>query len=373
MFKKWLSLLVLIGLVLGVAACAPTAATPATPTKAAATTTTAATPTAATKAATTAPASTPVAKTTLKFGAIPVLTNVGVWVAIDKGYFAEQGIDMELVTSSTTSELLAPLGTGGLDVASLTMAAGLLSAADRGVDLKIVGDMGRSQPKWEFTWFLLRKDLADSGKIKTPADLKGSKVSITSVGSTADLAGQLLIAKGGLKPEDVQTEVVLSADTAVALANKAIDVAYVIEPNVAQVVQQGIAVKWTPISSLFGGTIQHPTVVYGQRLIKDQDLGRRFMVAYLKGVRDYMKAFTTGEGRDSVIKSMTTYSAIKDPKLYDVMEMSYVDPNGMPDMNSLETEAKFFSDKGLYTGKKTVKDLTDFSYLDFAVQKLGKQ
>lgn len=376
MSRKGISLLVLLGVVLIFAGCTPAATPTATPTKApAAAPTKAAEATKPAAAATTAPAA-PTAtskQATVKFGTIQTMTDAGVYVAMDKGYFKEQGIDLELVTFRTTAELIAPLGTGQIDSASTTLSATLLSAADRGIDLKIVADKGQSRPNWEFTWVLLRKDLADSGKIKSASDLKGTKVSITSQGSTADQSTQLMIEQAGLKPDDVEVVVVPTADATAALGNKAVFAAYNMEPQIAVAVQQGFAVKWLPVSSFYGGTVQQATVVFGPAMLKDQDLSRRWMIAYLKGVRDYVKAFTTKEGRSDVVNSLVKYSPVKDPKLYDVIEMGYLDPNGMPDMKSVDAEYKWFVAKGLYTGKKTVNDITDLSFAEYAVQKLGKQ
>ena len=97
------------------------------------------------------------------------------------------------------------------------------------------------------------------------------------------------------------------------------------------------------------------------------------MNAYLKGVRDYLKAFTTKEGREDVIKILARYTPVTDPKLYDLMEMPYIDPNGQHDKKSVDVEYKWLVDKGLYTGKKTFDDMTDLSFADYAAQKLGKQ
>ncbi|MDP2726160.1 MAG: hypothetical protein Q8P59_01325 [Dehalococcoidia bacterium] len=137
--------------------------------------------------------------------------------------------------------------------------------------------------------------------------------------------------------------------------------------------QQGFSVKWIPTSQFFGGNAQALYVVFGASLLKDQDLARRWMTAYLNGVRDYLKAFTTKEGRDDVIKILAKYTPITDPKLYDLMEMPYLDPNGQQDKKSIDAEFKWLVDQGLYKGKKTFADMTDLSFADYAAQKLGKQ
>lgn len=173
--RSLLIVVLLLGLALSLAACAPQVAPsptptqppPAPPTKPAE----AIKPPASTP--TTPPAATPTPKpATVKMGFVPTTGQVGAYVAIDKGYFREQGITMELINFPGSSQAVAPLSTGNLDVISVPVTTALLNAADRGVEMKIVAGEGQSLPKWEYIWVVLRKDLADSGTVKTPADSK---------------------------------------------------------------------------------------------------------------------------------------------------------------------------------------------------------
>lgn len=369
-------LALVLGLLLTLAGCAPAAAPTAVPTKApaASPTTAAATPTSAPpKAAATTPAAPPSKQVTLKFGSIQSVSDAGVYIAMDKGYFQEQGITIEVNNFRTVADLIAPFGTGQLDVIATPLSTALLASAERGVEMKIAADKGQSLPKWEFAWIVLRKDLADSGQVKTPADLKGMRIAIPSPGSLGDQTVQIMLEQAGLKPGDATVDVLPFTDQASAFGNKGIAASYTVEPYIATGVQQGFSVKWIPNSQFFNGRAETATIIYGPSIFKDQDLGRRFMIAFLRGVRDYNKAFTTKEGREQVVSILTKYSTVKDAKLYDVMEMPYLDPNGTPDKPSMDAQYKWFVSKGLYTGKKTFDDITDLSFSQYATQQLGKQ
>ncbi len=376
--KHWLSALALAAVMLLVAsACAPAAPTPSPATPKAITTPSAKealqsvspTPSSAAKATSTAPPK----RTTVKFGSAQTLSDAGVYVSLDRGYFNEQGIDIEMVSFRTVAEMIAPLGTGQVDVIGMPLSTAILAAADRGVELKLVADKGQSIPKWEFVWIVLRKDLADSGRIKSAADLKGMKVAIPSLGSLGDQTVQMMLEQAGFKAGEVGVEVLPFAEQEAAMANKAIAASYSSEPWIVRGVQEGLFVKWIPNSSYFGGNLSIGNIIYGSALLKDQDLGRRWMTAYLKGVRDYAKAFTTKEGRSDVVSSMVKYSTVKDVKLYDLMEMSYLNPNGLSDRKSMDAQFKWYVDKGLYSGKKTMSDIVDTSFVEYAEAKLGKQ
>ncbi len=357
-------------------ACAPAATPTPAPTKAPASAPTA--PPQATKPAAPAPTAPATAAptpkpVTLKYGGLQTASESGIYAAMEKGYFKEQGITMELTNFRTIAELIAPLGTGQLDVTAMPLSVPLLAAADRGVEFKIVGDKAQSRPGWEYCWMLLRKDLADSGQVKTASDLKGAKVSIPSPAAQGDMTVQLMIAESGLKPGDVEVVVLPFVESAAALGNKAISAAFTCEPFIATGVQAGFAKKWVPNSQYFGGTVETSVVVFGSTLLKDPDLARRWMIAYLKGNRDYTKAFTSKDGRQEIMDIIMKYTTVKDAKLFDIMEMPYQDPNGQLDRKSMDAQYKWYVDTNLYTGKTTLDKLFDFSYLDFAIQKLGKQ
>src|SRR5947207_8941427 len=93
--------LVVIGQVL---ACAPPAAKPS------------AAPSGPAAAAQPAPAAAPPALTKVVVGALPATHSSGLYIAQERGYFAEQGIDAELLPSMASSDALLMLNSGQMDV-----------------------------------------------------------------------------------------------------------------------------------------------------------------------------------------------------------------------------------------------------------------
>ncbi|MDP2953397.1 MAG: hypothetical protein Q8O76_08800, partial [Chloroflexota bacterium] len=144
------------------------------------------------------------------------------------------------------------------------------------------------------------------------------------------------------------------------------------EPYVAKGVQQGLFVKWIAQSNY--NILQTGFIIFGQKMVEDRDLAERWLTAYLKGTRAYLDAFGPKRiNRDEAVSIMTKYTVDKDPKLYDIMEMPYFDPNGVPDKKSMDAVYKWFVAQGLYKGKTTFDDLLDLSFVNNAAQKLGKQ
>src|SRR2546421_9333782 len=92
------------------------------------------------------------------------------FIADKKGYFADEGLKVKIIRFDSAAKMVPSLGTGELDVGSGATSAGLYNAAKRGVDIRIVADKARAAKGYGFESILLRKDLAESGKIGSLKD-----------------------------------------------------------------------------------------------------------------------------------------------------------------------------------------------------------
>ncbi|MBI4319762.1 MAG: ABC transporter substrate-binding protein [Chloroflexi bacterium] len=355
----------------------PTAAPPAKPAEAPApkpTAAPAAKPTAApTKpappAATPAPKAAAPAKTTkLKFGTMGFVSDAGVFIALEKGYFKEQGLDVEweLISGANYFQLLA---TEGLQVGGATTDAGLFNSILRGVNLKMVADKATNVKGTRFTGLVVRKDLAD--QIKTPADLKGRAVANLCENCQEDYKLELWLKDGGLTLSDVKyVSLPNPADHLPALANKSVDVAQMVEPFVTISVDQGVGAPWLFISDRDPG-MQGAVLLFSEGFAKDVDAARRFMVANIKGVREYLDAFNKGKNKADVVNILTKYTTLKDPKMYDKVGLPGLNPDGKINVANVAAQQDFFVRKGVLKEKLDLSKVIDMQFVDYAVQRLG--
>ncbi|MDO8690357.1 MAG: ABC transporter substrate-binding protein [Dehalococcoidia bacterium] len=367
-------------LALAVSACAPAAAPTATPTKApaaaspaaAAPTTAAAAPTAA-AAAPTKPAATAAAPATVRFASPGPLSDAGVFIAIENGYFKEVNIDVKIETVQSAAVAIAPLAAGDLDVAGGVVSTALLNAIDRGVALKLVATKGGAIKGFDASQMIIRKDLIDSGKVKEVKDVKGMTISLANVQSGAEAETAQFLKQGGLTVKDINLVVLGYPEQLVAYGNKAIDLGIQNEPLIAQAVEQGLAVKWAPgaFSTFYGGEYQVASLQFSEPFSKNIDVARRFMMGYIKGLRAYNDAFAKGVGKDKIITILTKYTTLKDPAMYSKVEMSYLNPDGKLHLPSLQLDLDYFKQQGFYTGKLDIKSIVDTQFTDYALQQLG--
>jgi NitT/TauT family transport system substrate-binding protein len=116
--------------------------------------------------------------------------NLSQWYAKDKGIFAENALDIELVAIDGGSRTMAALISGDVKIAQLG-GSEVMSAQVGGADLVIVAVLAPVYPYH----FMAAAD------IKTPADLRGKKIGISSAGGSADIATRKVLATFNLDPD----------------------------------------------------------------------------------------------------------------------------------------------------------------------------
>jgi NitT/TauT family transport system substrate-binding protein len=152
----------------------------------------------------------------LKFGmptTPPNLVHITPWVAKEQGFFAEEGLDVELVTFEGGIYVIRNVVSGAIDAGSGVGASVAVSVARKAGVQAIFG----MAPRFAST-MTVRAD------IKTPRDLKGRKVGVQEVGGFADVLSRMVLRQAGLKPEEVTFVPIASADVPPLLAG-AIDTA----------------------------------------------------------------------------------------------------------------------------------------------------
>ncbi len=317
----------------------------------------------------------PAEMTTVRVGIANTSSDAGFYIADRKGYFRQEGLNVLFTPFNSAAKMIAPLGAGQLDVGGGTVSAGLYNGIARGINVKIVADKGSIPPGYGYSAVLVRKDLVESGKFKSFADLKGLKVAVGAEGTGTASALNEALKKGGLKYSDVYIVTLGFPQHLLALGNRAIDASMTNEPTVSQSVSKGVAVRFATNDSFYPNQ-QVAVVLYGDGFIKGSpDIARKFMRAYIRAVRDYNDALKDGKlagaNAAEVISILTEYTHIKDPAVYQTITPNGCNPDGQVNMASLERDFLFFKEQGLIEGKVSVAQAVDNSFVAATLKELG--
>jgi len=307
---------------------------------------------------------------TVRVGDLQITSGAGYYIAQDKAYFREQALSLDLQKFTTGGEQIPVLATGQLDIGVGAVSAALFNAIARGVPIKAVADHGSSLPGRSAGSLSVRKDLIESGAFKDYADLKGRSIAVASLDSSSEVQLVRALARANLTLDDMRVTVLSFPDMAAAFASKAIDAAIYQEPFTTRSIEAGLVVRWKGADEYYPNQ-QVAVLMLSPAFAAKQDLAKRFVLAYLRGVRDYVDAFDKGVGKDEVVTILTRYTAIKERPLYDKMVPSGLQPDGRINVESLKQDLDYYVKKGVVTGTVDLTQLVDTSYIEHALGQLG--
>jgi NitT/TauT family transport system substrate-binding protein len=170
--------------------------------------------------------------TPLRIGWVYALANAPALIADKKGYYAAEGLHVDLKQFGDGPVLQQAVAAGELDVAYVG-APPVYQWASRGLDAKIIAKVNYGQAA-----------LIASNDITSLAGLRGKRVASVAKGSGMDvlLRGYLLQDYAHLNPaQDVSIVPMPNANMNAALERHVVDAAFTFEPFVSQAVLRGQA------------------------------------------------------------------------------------------------------------------------------------
>ncbi len=247
-----------------------------------------------------------------------------VFIGLNKGFFAEQNVKIDLVYVPSSAQMIQQLTSGSLDV---TMSTGLVDpirAIDKGSPIAIVRLESQSPP-----YALVAK-----GAIKSLAELKGKVISLGGPKDITRIYVERMLAPSGVKPGEF--DMVFAGATsarAQALLSGAVDAAILLPPFNFQATAQGfnelgLTVDFAP-ELPFSGTVVNLAWAKAH-----QDLLARVLAAHLKSIA----WFNDDANRAEAVKMMVEASKLKP----DEVEKSY----------DFFRKGKFFEPTGKISRKK---------------------
>ena len=305
-------------------------------------------------------------------GISPVMSSAAMFIAKERGYFEEQGINVIINPFKASGAKMVPfLATGQLFVGGGNVNAGMYNAIANDIPIKIVSDKGTVSPGHGYLALVVRKDHVDSGRYKSFKDLKGMKMAVTAKGVSQQIVTEMYLKKVGLSLDDIELKFLAYSDINIALANKSIDASVQIEPLVAAAVDKNIAVRVAGDDEIYPNQ-QSAAIYYSPVFMeKHPEQAKGFMVAYVKGMRDYNTAFGRNKGKEDIIKILTKHTRIKDAAIYQKVVPVGLSPDGMVNVLSLKKDAQWYKEKGYVKALPDIDNIVDLSYAKNAVKILG--
>lgn len=295
--------------------------------------------------------------------AIKAATFGGVFVAIERGYFAAEGFDVNLVYFDASPPIAVATVAGSLDFGMAATSAGFFNLADK---LRIIGGFAREAPGFQGMTFVASLKSWNAG-LRSLKDLGGHTISIGTVGSSPHYSLSLIEAKYGIDPATVRLEPLQAAtNQASAVAGGSVDAAV----TMSTILMPGVQSGQTKLLGYIGDEVpwQLSSIFTTVKTAGNVAFVERFLRAYKKGAHDYVGAFVGPDGKRADQPSAPAVLAIIAKYVGQSPEqvkkaIAYVDPDAKLDVKDLQHQIDWYVAQGMLKNRIDVNTVIDKRYV----------
>lgn len=311
--------------------------------------------------------------TTVDIGMLKLTSSAPLFLAIEKGFFEEEGIDAQVEWFDAAQPIAVATAGGDVDVGATGITASLYNMVAGGEKLLIVADKGREQEGYSSTALLI----PDDSSIESVAALKGKRIGITQTGSTYHYMAGRLLEEHGLSTKDVELVPLNSIPGLMeTLESKQVDAVLLNEPNISRVIDEG----YGKVVAQVGDHIEYQTsgIFFSKSFAENEETAKKFLKAYIKATRYYYDAVLTkengeivpGENYDEVIQIIADYTD-QEPEIVE-KGLPYMDRDGKLLASDIQTQIDWYLKEELIDSDVEATDIVNTDLLDEALKELGK-
>jgi NitT/TauT family transport system substrate-binding protein len=292
---------------------------------------------------------------TAKVGVLRLSSSAPVFIAQDKGYFKEAGLDVELKYFDAAQPIAVATTSGDIDFGITAFTAGLYNLAGKGT-LKVIGGMSREKAGFPLIGYFASNNAYAAG-LKTPKDLAGKRVAVTQVGSSFHYSLGLLADKYGFKLSEIKVLPLQSlSNAAAALKGETVDAALLPVSSARKLMDDGGAklLGWVGDETPW----QLGAVFASPKTLNNKPLVTKLLAALVRADREYhdviLASVTDGkapinEVTKPLLEIIAKYTNL--PVEQVVGNCAYIDPDGKLDVKNVGNQidwlqAQGFVDKG---------------------------
>ena len=301
-------------------------------------------------------------------GALRFTSHSGSFIAVERGYFADAGLDVELRFFQAAQPMAVAIASGDVDYAVTAVSGGLISLAQKGA-IKVIGGALSEEPGIDGQK-ILASDAAFQAGLTSPAGLGGKKFGISTAGSSFHYMGSKVAQAEGVEMSFTPLQKVGAIIG--ALKSGQID-AWSIVPHIAKPLAGSGAVHIIGNISDYLPNYQVTTVFTSAKNASDErDQTTDFLAGFGGGVTDYNSAMIDKSGGDEGVDAMVD---LIHKYVYTDRERAKAAPsiiNGTMRINegarmnlaSLQDQLGWFQSEGLVDSDITLETFVDTSYVE---------
>lgn len=211
----------------------------------------------------------------VRVAALPIAETGALWAAMEEGIFEGHGIEVEVVPAQGGAQAIPALLSGDIQFA-IGQPFGPFRADLQNLGVVIIGDYADSLEDGKDVNAVV--SLADSG-ITDPADLAGKRVAVNSLGAAGDVTIMKAVEDAGGDPTTIEFVEVAFPDAQAQLEAGNIDAAWVPDPFMSNVVNDGGNIVVHPYQATIPGLSVLTTITTQELMDSDPELVADFAAA----------------------------------------------------------------------------------------------
>lgn len=308
------------------------------------------------------------ANTKLTVGALRFTSHAASFVAYERGYFADEGLDVEFKFFQAAQPMAVAIASGDADYAVTAISGGLVSLAEKGA-AKVIGGALREE-KGIDGQKILASNAAHAAGLTSPAALGGRTYGMTQAGSSFHYMGSKIAAAEGV---EVTFKPLQKVGAIIgALKSGQID-AWSIVPHIAKALAGAGAVKIIGNVADYLPDYQVTTVfTSASNAANERAQTQAFLRAFARGADDFNAALvdkTAGEdAAEEMVRLIHKYVYADRP--YEKAAPSIrngamrISKNAALNTASVKDQLNWFKSEGLIKDSITFDTLVDPSYAE---------
>jgi len=286
----------------------------------------------------------------LRVGVLRLASSGNVFIAADRGYFRDAGLDVELKFFDAAQPIAVATASGDVDIGVTAFTGGLFNLAGKGA-VSIIAGQSRDVSGFPLMAYLATTQ-PSGASLKSLRDIQGKSVGITQIGSSFHYSAGLIAEKYKFPLSDVKFVPLQSmSNVASALKGGRVEAAILPATAAQPLIDAGDArlLGWGGDEAPW----QLGAVFVSQKVKANPDLIDRFLSAYRRGCKDY---------HDILLASVKNGVAALTPQTQPLLEaiaretnqpvdkirvgLAYIDPNGALDVQGVAHQLAWFQEHG---------------------------
>jgi NitT/TauT family transport system substrate-binding protein len=285
-----------------------------------------------------------------RVGVLRLSSSAPVFIAQDKGYFRDAGLEIELKFFDAAQPIAVATTSGDIDFGITAFTAGLYNLAGKGT-LKVIGGMSREKAGYPLIGYFASNNAYASG-LKTPRDLAGKRIAVTQVGSSFHYSLGLLADKYGFKLADMRVLPMQSlSNAAAALKGETVDAALLPVSTARKLIDDGGAklLGWVGDETPWqlGAVFASPKMLANKPLVTKllgalERADREYHDVILRAVRDGKAP--VNEATRPMLEIIAKYTNLGLEQV--VGNCAYIDPDGKLDVKNVANQIEWLQGQG---------------------------